>query len=155
MLLLCYDTRRSFIHRIIICFNENLVSLSSHQSVTQQVQQCKILFKSLYSLQTPCASSTSRHLHEHHEVDPPSTPRCQSPSPQRQRLQLHSGGPNITPERYDSDDDAHNVGNIIPVAGNIAGAASIDATMFLVFGNAGERCGDEIAFEICSYVCWK
>lgn len=71
----------------------------------------------------------------------------QPPSPQRQSLQLQRRGTDIAPESHHADDDAYNIGDVIPIPGDIARARAGEAAGFLRFEDAGEWRGDEVAFE--------
>ena len=70
------------------------------------------------------------------------------PSSQRQTLQLQSLGFDETPESDNADDDAKHVDDVIAIGGDVAGAASVDADVAVVFESAGKGFGDEVAFEV-------
>lgn len=69
------------------------------------------------------------------------------PSPQRQSLQLQRRGTDIAPESYHADDDAKDIGDVIPIPGDIARARAGEAAGFLRLEDAGKGRGNEVAFE--------
>lgn len=68
----------------------------------------------------------------------------QPPRPQRQRLQFHRRGSDKGPECHGSDDDAQHIGDVVPIDGNVARAASLDAAVLLRFHDAREGGGDGV-----------
>jgi hypothetical protein len=70
------------------------------------------------------------------------------PSPQRQALQMQSLGLNKAPESNYTNDNTKHIDNIISISSNTAGTTSIDTDMAVILKGAGERFGDQIAFEV-------
>ena len=71
----------------------------------------------------------------------------QPPRSQGQRLQLHRRRSDIAQEGDDANDDADDVGDVIPIPFSSTGATAVQASMFLCFQSAGEGSGDEIGLE--------
>ena len=77
-----------------------------------------------------------------------SIPIPQSPSSQRQRLQLQRGGPDIQHKCNHPNNHANNIGNIVSISRDIACTATIETTVLLGFGDTIEGRCDEGAFKI-------
>ncbi len=91
----------------------------------------------------PPPSSTPPYIYSH-------LPRIRihkPPSPQRQSLQLQRRGTDIAPKSHHADDDAKDIGDVIPIPGDIARARAGEAAGLLRFEDAGKGRGDEVAFE--------
>jgi hypothetical protein len=71
-----------------------------------------------------------------------------SPSSQRQTLQLQSLRLDKAPESDYTNDDAKYVYNVISISGDIASSTSIDANMTVVLEGAREGFGDQVALEV-------
>lgn len=66
----------------------------------------------------------------------------QPPRSQRQALQLPRGRLNESPKGHGTDNHAQDIGDIVTVSDDVAGAAAIDAAVLVRFQGAGEGGGD-------------
>jgi hypothetical protein len=62
-------------------------------------------------------------------------------------LDPHHSRLDEAPERYDTDDDADDVGNIVTVLCNIADTATVTTSMFVSFKRTREGLCDKVTFE--------
>jgi hypothetical protein len=61
---------------------------------------------------------------------------------------MQSLGLNKAPESNYTNDNTKHIDNIISISSNTAGTTSIDTDMAVILKGAGERFGDQIAFEV-------
>lgn len=74
-------------------------------------------------------------------------PRRNSPSPKWQRLQLDNSRLNKQHERNHANQNTQNIGRVVSVVDDVAGAAAINTAVLLWFKRAGEGGCHEGIFE--------